>query len=648
MEYQVKVWKQLLLTWQKKTMRIEEDKIILKKTKSKSGEDKSDKTYSLVNAVFVDKSKINEQVLLIASSTFKIYIKPKNKEDKNKIISKLEEILKKYSSQNAFSEQYKLNNEELLKDNNDTPFKDLLFYLNKIHYLIIEVTQKLDKFKNLIQKQHSTTAEYMTVHNNLCTIKDEMTKQYDNIMISLSNYRDLLEGKGYININLKKDNDEDNLIRNNDIDRNNNDIINNEKSVSFYKLYKEPSKNDYYFLSNVVSDFYDSNYNFNIRKSLPNKIKFPQNIVKEMMGNITKKQSAPIYFNEPMSLGQKQCEKFYYLDLLNKAARESKKEMQLCYIASFIIGEIFLSLGRCLKPFTPIIGETYEYVNNKKKFRFYSEQVAHNPLINAYIGETPDFAYYGDTSNSTSFKFFKGGLELLLKNKVNVFLKRTKDHYTFNSPALCVKGLVKPPLYNDYYGTTIIQNKNEPCYKCELKFIEESTWSNDSLGNFEGEVYGKNDKKIYLLKGNWKKEIYMTDINGENKKMLLKLNQDLDYLKNNSENYKLPEFCYELNYMNKRLAKSLPLNDSRFRKDIRLLEEGNDLDTAQKYKLKYEEKQRKELDNDQHKILFFNELIDEETEEKYYIPNGKYWEFKKLKELRNNINSKILDVTNYE
>jgi hypothetical protein len=37
----------------------------------------------------------------------------------------------------------------------------------------------------------------------------------------------------------------------------------------------------------------------------------------------------------------------------------------MCYIASFIIGEIFLSLGRCLKPFTPIIGETYEYINNK-------------------------------------------------------------------------------------------------------------------------------------------------------------------------------------------------------------------------------------------------------------------------------------------
>ena len=40
-------------------------------------------------------------------------------------------------------------------------------------------------------------------------------------------------------------------------------------------------------------------------------------------------------------------------------------------------------------------------------------------------------------------------------------------------------------------------------------------------------------------------------------------------------------------------------------------------------------------------------MIDEETEEKYYIPNGNYWKFKKLKELKNNINSQIFDISNY-
>ena len=56
-------------------MRIEEDKIILKKTKSKTGDDKSDKIYSLINAVVVDRSKPNDPVILIASSTYKINIK---------------------------------------------------------------------------------------------------------------------------------------------------------------------------------------------------------------------------------------------------------------------------------------------------------------------------------------------------------------------------------------------------------------------------------------------------------------------------------------------------------------------------------------------------------------------------------------------
>ena len=114
MEYQVKVWKQLLLTWQKKILIIEDDQLILKKMKSKSGED--NKIYPLKNVVVVDQSKINDPIILIASSTYKLFLKFKNKEEKDKIILKLEEIRKKYSSQSAFSEEYKINNSELMKD----------------------------------------------------------------------------------------------------------------------------------------------------------------------------------------------------------------------------------------------------------------------------------------------------------------------------------------------------------------------------------------------------------------------------------------------------------------------------------------------------------------------------------------------------
>ena len=409
---------------------------------------------------------------------------------------------------------------------------------------------------------------------------------------------------------------------------------------------KETKKNPYYFLSDNIEDFHDDNYNFEKRKDLPHKIICPKNIIKEMISNFTKKLPSPVYFNEPISMGQKQCEKFKYMDLLIKAGVEPSKEKQMCYIAAFLIGEIFLNIGRSLKPFNPIIGETYEYFDNEKKFRFYSEQVTHNPQVNAYIAETPEFAYYGDTLNTTSFKFFKGAIELIFKNKAHIHCKKTGDHYIFNPPNIYVKGLMKPPLYNDYVGNTIIQNTTDTSYRCELKFIEEG-WTPDSLGVIEGTVFKDYETIVYLLKGNWQKEIYMTDPEGNNRIDLLTLDENQEYLKNTTDSYIIPEYTCRLNQITPELEKILPKNDSRFRLDIRNLEEKTETDEAQSYKLRYEEKQRKELCGEDHKILFFTELLSPETEDKYYIPNGKYWEYRKEGKIIENENNKILNLEGY-
>ena len=366
-----------------------------------------------------------------------------------------------------------------------------------------------------------------------------------------------------------------------------------------------------------------------------------------MITAMTQNKPAPVYFNEPLSMGQRQCEKFYYLSLLKKVCQESKnKSLQIAYISAFIIGELFLSLNRNLKPFNPIIGETYEYFDNEKNFRYCSEQVSHNPQITAFFGETPDFALYGDTKNSTSFKILKGAMELSFKNKVHLHIKSTNDHFIYSRPNVMVKGFLKPPLHNDYNGTITIENELFPENKGEIKFIEES-WTNSTLGLFEGKIYC-GDKIIYLIKGNWNNNIYLVDNDDTEKKIdLLSIEQNQEYLKNGKEgNYELPTFCYNLNYMDKNLEQSLPMNDSRFRKDMRLLEESADTKEAQIYKEKYEEKQRKELNNENHKVLFFDEKFDKEGEN-YFIPNGKYWEMKNKGELKNNPNSQIFDVSKY-
>ena len=684
MEFEVKVWKQLLLTWHKRILRIRDNDFQIEKIgkKGKEKKQKEIKTYSLFSAVLVDQSKHNDLQILVGTSSYKVFIKPLTKEDKQKIISKFEEKIKQFSNQTAFSEDYARYNEELLSCFDSSPYGLIMRKLNMFQNLILEMAQKLDNFKTLIQNKHGTQTDYMTIHNNLMTIKEEMKKQFDEIVSSVYNYHDQTEGpeaslltkKSFkFKDGIQKDNEissseeeidiehniniEDNYRKNsqnaNEIEEMNiikeeekkNENI-EENDIIITDPIEETKKNPYYFLSDNENDFIDKTYNFEKRIKLPHKIVCPKNMVKELITNMTKKLPSPVYFNEPISMGQKQCEKFKYMDLLIKAGRENSREKQMCYISAFLIGELFLNLGRSLKPFNPIIGETYEFFDNEKKFRFYSEQVSHKPQVNAYIAETPEFAYYGDTLNSTSFKIFKGSIELIFKNKSHVHLKKTGDHYIFNPPTVYVKGLMKPPLYNDYSGTTIIQNTKDASYRCELKFIEEG-WTPNSLGNFEGTVFKDYETIAYLLKGNWTKEIYMTDPEGNNREDLLKLDDTQEYIKNTIESYVLPEFSCKLNQITPELEKILPKNDSRFRMDMRLLEEKEETEEAQNYKLRYEQKQRQELCTDEHKILFFTEFLSPETEDKYYLPNGKYWEFRKKGKILDNENNKILSLEGY-
>ena len=679
MEFHVKVWKQILLTWHKKTLRIRDNDFQIEK----AGKKKISKTYSLFSAVLVDQSKNNDLQILIGTSSYKVYIKPLSKEDKQKIISKFEEKIKQFSSKTTFSNDYMRYNEELLSSLDNSQFGLIITKLNIFQNLILEMTQKLDNFKTLIQNKHGTITNYMTIHNNLMIIKEEMKKKFDEIVSSLYNYHDQIEGpestildkrnfdfkegiqkesdissseedidiEHNINIedNLRKNllkNDEKNEIKLEEKQKENNSKEKKVNEIIINQSNKDIKKNNYFFLSEDERDFIDKSYDFNKRKNLPHKIVCPKNMIKDIVTNYTKKLPSPVYFNEPLSMGEKQCEKFKYMDLLIKAGNESSKEMQMCYISAFLIGEIFLNLGRSLKPFNPIIGETYEFFDNERKFRFYSEQVSHKPQVTAYIAETPEFAYYGDTLNSTSFKIFKGSIELIFKNKAHIYLKKTGDHYILNPPTVYVKGLMKPPLYNDYGGTTIIQNTKDISYRCELKFIEEG-WTPNSLGNFEGTVFKDYETIVYLIKGNWTKEIYITDPNGNNRIDLLTLDKNQNYLNNTIESYVLPEYSCQLNQITPELEKILPKNDSRFRMDIRLLEEKEETEDAQNYKLRYEEKQRKELCTNEHKILYFTEFLSPETEDKYYLPNGKYWEHRKSRKILENENSKIFELKGY-
>ena len=693
MEFNVKIWKKF--QWKRRILIIRENDFQLKKVfkpqKKKKQKEDIIHTYSLTDALILDHTKNNDLLLLIASKDYKHSIKPANADDKMKIIQAIENIITKFTVQNV----YKNYNDKIAQFNdseNEMSPQDFLcckFFLFK--NLMNDLNQKIDELKNEIKKKLKSKSEneFMRLYNSISTIKVEMDKQFQIILTNLNKYFDINEDFRKASVRLKslsveiedeekeedkknKKEEERKSLRDadsssdeeqngrNTLDKNKIEIVdNNQNNINVNNEINNSNNNndnnngfnfnfnfEYGFLSYNSSDFKNELYNFNKRKKYKKSITYPQNIIKEMITAMTQNKPAPVYFNEPLSMGQKQCEKFYYLYLLKKVCQEKNKSLQLGYISAFIIGEIFLGLNRNLKPFNPIIGETYEYFDNENNFRYYSEQVSHNPQITAFIGETPDFALYGDTKNSTSFKILKGAMELNFMNKIHLHIKSTNDHFVYNRPNVMAKGFLKPPLHSDYSGTTIIENQLFPEYKAEIKFIEES-WTNSTLGLIEGKITCE-DKTIYSIKGNWTNNIYLIDSNDKNIKIdLLTLDQNQEYLKNSEGNYELPSICYNLNEMDNNLEKSLPGNDSRFRQDMRLLEEAPDTKEAQVFKEKYEEKQRKELNNENHKVLFFDEKFDKESGENYFVPNGKYWEMKKKGELKNNSNSTIFDVSKY-
>ena len=181
-------------------------------------------------------------------------------------------------------------------------------------------------------------------------------------------------------------------LENNTVSKKEDNNIDNKENSRERKSIVE-SNNSSKNINNLL-DFYNPDYEFKERVKLKGNIKCPENIIKEMITTFTKKASSPVYFNEPISMCQKQCEKFFYLDLLNKASQcDDNKPLQMCYISAFIIGEIFTNINRFLKPFSPILGETFEYYINSKKFRYYAENVKHKPQITAFFGESPDWSY---------------------------------------------------------------------------------------------------------------------------------------------------------------------------------------------------------------------------------------------------------------
>jgi hypothetical protein len=386
----------------------------------------------------------------------------------------------------------------------------------------------------------------------------------------------------------------------------------------------------------MQTDFNDPRYAFKARTNLPHTIKGSTSMITDMLKSLTKDKIAlPIHYNEPLSMLQKQCECFQYSYLLSQASSIKDQYLRLAYIAGFIVSSVSLNINRILKPFNPILGETFEYIDNNLKYRYFGEQVSHNPPISAYMAESEEFVVYGDTRCKNKFKLMKGALELTFSSKTNLLFKKLGENYTFNKPTVYLKGIVMGSIRYDFSEIVTIDCLENNNIKATIDFFEEGRKSKP-LGHFEGKITDGN-KTIYLIKGNWNSNLYITDANGGNRVDIWTAKDDL-FIKNKDyiNNYLISEYACNLNYLPEDigLREALPPTDSRLRPDQRALE-NRDLLLAVSEKERVENMQRQrhkkfEEDKVKYEPFYFSLILDEKTNEHYYIYKGDYWKDRKM------------------
>ena len=162
----------------------------------------------------------------------------------------------------------------------------------------------------------------------------------------------------------------------------------------------------------------------------------------------------PIELNEPLSMLQRIAEVLEYQSILNQAADEPDPLRRLALVSVFTASPYSSLVKRTLKPFNPILGETYELVT--KDFMYVAEQVSHHPPVSAAYCVSPKYELWSSVHAESKFTgksmvFTSGGL-------LHMKLKRTGEHFTADRPKTLINNIIIGSLYVDLEGDTTITN----------------------------------------------------------------------------------------------------------------------------------------------------------------------------------------------
>jgi hypothetical protein len=348
-------------------------------------------------------------------------------------------------------------------------------------------------------------------------------------------------------------------------------------------------------------------------------------ILKDAVGKDISRITIPVSFSEPINMLQKMVEDFEYGDLLLKAAEEPDVRMRLLYITAFA-GSSYASIYiRRHKPFNPLLGETFEYIDEERQFRLMTEQVSHHPPIAAFTVDSPGYAMWGHAHAKT--KFWGKSLEVNPIGSITLRLHKFDEVYTWNKLTTCMNNLIVGTKWIDNYGALSVVNQTTG-HKCLVDFKKQG-WFGAHAFEVVGSAYDPDDSVTFKIQGLWNEQISAIPVGGESSEpfVLWKKTPVPDHA---DKQYMFTSYTMRMNEIADWMRPYLPPTDSRLRPDQRALEDAN-TDLAQSEKSRLEDKQRAARKKLEEAKGTYEPTWFSKGEADSWVYKGGYWEAREAK-----------------
>lgn len=344
------------------------------------------------------------------------------------------------------------------------------------------------------------------------------------------------------------------------------------------------------------------------------------NILRNNIGKDLSKVAMPVQLNEPLNTLQRLAEELEYSELLDTANRTHDPYQRMVYVATFALSAYACTYSRAgSKPFNPVLGETYECDRPDKGFRFIAEQVSHHPPVSACHADSQNFTFWQDVRWKN--KFWGKSMEIVPMGTTHVTLPEFGDHYEWNKVTSCIHNILSGQRWIEHYGEMSIRNNSGAC-QCKVTFVKAKSWSS-TVNEIEGVVTDSEGKVVHTLFGKWNEAVFQGD--PPSATCVWRANP---LPTDHEQYYGFTQFAVELNELDSALRPLLPLTDSRFRPDQRLLEEGNtQLAEEQKQRIEQLQRERRKVlqdNNMTHQPRFFKKSRNDT-----WLSNNTYWELRR-------------------